>query len=92
MRFKVFFFLLSLQGALFSSQIYNAKYEGPEFLVLVTGCTRSGTRFIAELCRNNGLLIEHERLGRDGQYATFYNQLRQLAAKYGYIDFNENEE
>jgi hypothetical protein len=35
-------------------------------LVLVTGCGRSGTRYVTFVLRRLGLDVPHERLGRDG--------------------------
>lgn len=34
--------------------------------LLVTGCGRSGTKYIAFVCRRLGLDVRHEELGRDG--------------------------
>lgn len=34
--------------------------------LLVTGCGRSATKYIAFVCRRLGLEVPHERLGRDG--------------------------
>lgn len=34
--------------------------------LLVTGCGRSGTKYISFVCRRLGLDIPHEKLGRDG--------------------------
>ena len=38
----------------------------PHRLVLVTGCGRSGTRYMTFILRRLGLDVRHERLGRDG--------------------------
>jgi hypothetical protein len=40
--------------------------SGQEKRLLVTGCGRSGTKFIAALLQNLGMDVRHEQMGADG--------------------------
>lgn len=40
--------------------------------ILVIGCPRSGTRYTAEVLRQMGVKVEHERMGRDGTVSSWF--------------------
>lgn len=41
-------------------------------MFLITGCGRSGTRYIAQALRRCGLDVDHEKPGRDGMSSYYY--------------------
>lgn len=65
MKYLLIFTLL-LGGI--SARPYDKFYKPPasEKLILVTGCSRSGTTFMAEALMASGLDVRHENIGRDG--------------------------
>lgn len=54
------FFMFGYLSSLFSDE---------EFLVLITGCGRSGTKYMATLMQRSGLDLQHEEPGRNGSIA-----------------------
>ncbi len=65
LRLGLFFFLT--MGILATIPVCAAAKKKPaSYFLLVTGCGRSGTTYIAELLQKSGLEIFHERLGKDG--------------------------
>lgn len=40
--------------------------KGTKTMIIITGCGRSGTKYISKLCQSNGIDIGHEDYGTDG--------------------------
>lgn len=40
--------------------------------ILVTGCSRSGTKSMANILKDAGIRVEHERMGTDGTVSCFF--------------------
>lgn len=61
-----------LQAGLFPKEFIHTVIPQPKReprLLLITGCARSGTAYIADFLKLNGLKIEHERDAPDGTVA-----------------------
>lgn len=43
-----------------------------KYNLLVTGCPRSGTRFVTRALQQTGIRVQHERLGVDGTVSALY--------------------
>jgi hypothetical protein len=62
---SIYVFSLSVQPVL-GEKSKIAKEVNQPYLVLITGCGRSGTTYISKLLLNCGLNVPHENLGKDG--------------------------
>jgi hypothetical protein len=54
--------------------------------LLITGCGRSGTKYISFVCRRLGVDVRHERLGRDG-IASWTMETRRFGPPNGAVRF-----
>lgn len=53
-------------------------------MILITGCARSGTKYIAQLLQNLGLDIQHEKMGRDGISSWWFAPKSHLRSKFSF--------
>lgn len=61
---KIHFFLLAI--VLLASSGFITNYWKTHKTLLIIGCARSGTTYIADVLQKGGLQIGHERMKRDG--------------------------
>lgn len=74
--------LLPIMASSFSKEERRSYKPEVERLVLITGCGRSGTTFIAKSLTSAGLDVRHEYLGKDGS-ASWYMNVESTNAPYG---------